>query len=1237
MNTKKTLPRLLSMLLCCVLLVGLLPTAALATQTQAEVIVNGGDPQPYSNLSDAFAAVKDCTAEDNAIVKIAGTLQLAFERTISSGVFTLDLNGKYVKNKPIIMTGGTVTLVDKGENAGNERTIQEFKLNGGTLNIESGTIDKLYVNDSATLNISGGEIAGSLVVGNPNGGITLSGGSFDSIRIDTTTEGKKNPGDLLADGYAFQRDDQLQFLQSLTGQSTIENVTVVKCTHPYISIGECPYCGSTIEMEVIKSITAVGNGTGNWLNGESFNPEAASNRMTETSTGSGVYEITYTGVAAGEHMVKFVANDGWTPAWGAAYGAENVPLKGDATYSGDPIPFSVAEDNSTVKLVLDLSNLDRATGDGVRYTITITPPSAAEASPVYVGGEQLLLNTKYVNDSSGSVTVSTDDTCNAIVTGNKTDGYTLTISELSVTGKTDNTSAKYKSAAIYTETDKPLTIVVEKDSTVTGAQTDAHSAGVYAKNALTITGSGTLTANGGKATGGGSGSYGVMCNGALTIENTLLNATGGDARESSVGVFGSSVTINGDNTVVTAVGGEGSWRSCGMGSSSSSIRLNGGKVIASGNNNAIITPFDTNSQNGKEVKYLVENETLTNFNDPKVTNAKKLTVTLGEPAPKYHTVRFYTNGGVLSGEGVTTVMANSQYTMQYQEGVGMTLPTPIRDGYTFGGWYDKSDFAASSGPVGSIGAGSGMNFTYYAKWEVPAFSEAVIHLGTQEIYNGTEQSVCITSVTLGGKALTKDVDYEIISGGTATNVKNTTLTIKGKGAYASYTGVKTIDWSLQKATPNLNADFAKNVIDTLTNGVVYTGSPIRIPTTLKEGKTGMGRVDTYYKASDSQTAYNSAAKDAGDYSVFFDIKDGTNYEATTLTVGTLTVRKADYSGNKNLTASVRYDKANTDVAVQLPALPDGTAYGTAVYCEAYSADNNKYGTALFTTDMSPVNGTTLYFSTYSVTTPGVYADIEIPITGAKNYNDYAIVVRVTCVDRTTVEFSGIANNQSFVYNGTGQTPAGTLAVSNNVDVETLEVKYEKIADEVSTEITGVPKDVGSYRVTYSVPDSNDLYKGSVTYSFTITPKSITVSGITAADKTYDGTTSATLDCSNAVLSGKETGDYLTVTATGAFEDADAGETKTVNISDLTLDGTDTGDYVLAENNQQTTATASINKGSAPNPENDASLTISNNSFFSSVSQKSKKTVTLTALIPLRFVLSGGTEQIDPYLVCTVIR
>lgn len=112
------------------------------------------------------------------------------------------------------------------------------------------------MNDSATLKMSGGKIAGSLVVGNPRGGISLSGGSFVCIQGHTTTEGKKNPGDLLADGYAFQSNstDDLLLLKTLEGQGTTDNVTVVKCKHSYISINECPYCGSTVVMGEVKAI-----------------------------------------------------------------------------------------------------------------------------------------------------------------------------------------------------------------------------------------------------------------------------------------------------------------------------------------------------------------------------------------------------------------------------------------------------------------------------------------------------------------------------------------------------------------------------------------------------------------------------------------------------------------------------------------------------------------------------------------------------------------------------------------------------------------------------------------------------------------------------------------------------------------------------------------------------------------------------------------------------------------------
>lgn len=90
---------------------------------------------------------------------------------------------------------------------------------------------------------------------------------------------------------------------------------------------------------------------------------------------------------------------------------------------------------------------------------------------------------------------------------------------------------------------------------------------------------------------------------------------------------------------------------------------------------------------------------------------------------------------------------------------------------------------------------------------------------------------------------------------------------------------------------------------------------------------------------------------------------------------------------------------------------------------------------------------------------------------------------------------------------------------------------------------------------------------------------VTVSGITAKDKIYDGTTTATLDLSRVTLSGVDAGDDVTVTATGSFGDKDVGENKAVTITGLTLTGTNAGKYRLADSGQQTTATASITRKS----------------------------------------------------------
>lgn len=102
------------------------------------------------------------------------------------------------------------------------------------------------------------------------------------------------------------------------------------------------------------------------------------------------------------------------------------------------------------------------------------------------------------------------------------------------------------------------------------------------------------------------------------------------------------------------------------------------------------------------------------------------------------------------------------------------------------------------------------------------------------------------------------------------------------------------------------------------------------------------------------------------------------------------------------------------------------------------------------------------------------------------------------------------------------------------------------------------------------------HKGSATVNAVVEEKEVTVSGIAAENKEYDGGTTATVNASGATITGKVDSDDLTVSvATGStFDSADAGS-RTVTLGTLTLDGTSAGNYTLATSGNQTTATANI--------------------------------------------------------------
>jgi hypothetical protein len=90
----------------------------------------------------------------------------------------------------------------------------------------------------------------------------------------------------------------------------------------------------------------------------------------------------------------------------------------------------------------------------------------------------------------------------------------------------------------------------------------------------------------------------------------------------------------------------------------------------------------------------------------------------------------------------------------------------------------------------------------------------------------------------------------------------------------------------------------------------------------------------------------------------------------------------------------------------------------------------------------------------------------------------------------------------------------------------------------------------------------------------ITPAALTVAGIIASNKIYDSTTTATLNCSNALLATVFVGDAVTLNsanAKGIFANKNVGAGKTVQVSGLTLGGTNAGNYSLT----QPATTASI--------------------------------------------------------------
>ncbi|WP_159881444.1 YDG domain-containing protein [Paenibacillus puerhi] len=191
----------------------------------------------------------------------------------------------------------------------------------------------------------------------------------------------------------------------------------------------------------------------------------------------------------------------------------------------------------------------------------------------------------------------------------------------------------------------------------------------------------------------------------------------------------------------------------------------------------------------------------------------------------------------------------------------------------------------------------------------------------------------------------------------------------------------------------------------------------------------------------------------------------------------------------------------------------------------------------------------------------------LALTGADAGN-YALQSYSTTADITvkTVAVTGITAS-SKAYDGQTAAALDVSAAGLNGAVagDQVVLDVSQAAGAFADKQAGSRKTVAVSGLSLTGVDAGNYAVAAYSMTADITAIPVTLTGITAGSKVYDGQTAARLDASAAVLSGAVAGDQVALDvsqATGAFPDKQVGSGKTVSVSGLALTGVDAGNYAL---------------------------------------------------------------------------
>ncbi|MEN6312953.1 MAG: YDG domain-containing protein [Clostridiaceae bacterium] len=720
--------------------------------------------------------------------------------------------------------------------------------------------------------------------------------------------------------------------------------------------------------------------------------------------------------------------------------------------------------------------------------------------------------------------------------------------------------------------------------------------------------------------GGGNGGSG----GIITIDSGTVRATGGQGGYLSDGMAGSGAGIGG--------GGASRYGSTSgiSGGSGGNITINGGTVIATGNCSYINGgggagiggggAYTLNGYGGNGGTILITGGNITAAGGAGGAETSKTPyggsgAGIGGGGAGYNSSSGG-GGGIVTITGGYVTATGGTSNSSYGRGTGIGGGTGAFNSSTSATGTSSGDAAELTISGGTVIASSGSNTGYYSYPQAPASTGIGAGYGSNSdgtctidggsvyassmesaVVNGSNASLYRNTITMFGISAKTDVTYTVDSGTSpvscstdATGKLYLWLPVSSSTA-VNITKAGTSYNTYYKADCAVTTTASSNVFTAREKAAVtatavnsnydgssktgYTATVARSSGTDITASVASSLNVAYYSGStvDASKLLTVAPSDAGEYTAVIALSS-TYYYSDPVTVQ-FTINKLD---GLSLTSDAPFIAAGAGQASVMTYSLDlsdltfnQTNTGTVSYALGTVSDSSG-----ILSEAPSLSGSIVTVKVNASLTKELTATVPITISTA-NYNDISTTLIITAADKTTLTLSGISISDK-EYDGAAILPTGTLTFTdtNNNPVEISDPVYLYTGTGgTSYSSKTAPSDAGSYTLTISVPSGNSTYSGSMALNFTISPKELTITGLSAADKEYDGTSAVTVS-GTAALSGVVSGDTVTLAGSPTFSFADSAieSNKTVSLSEqYSISGADIGNYMLA----QPSLTASITK------------------------------------------------------------